>query len=103
MIQLLVQFAEGDQNRVRVRVFSGWIWGFLGHDAFVVGTALFTRLSRIPPPLLRHELTHVAQYRRFGVAGFLWRYLTSRTWRRLFESEAAGAMQGQYPTAIRVT
>lgn len=40
--------------------FGNWI--FIRHDVYVT------------VPWLAHELMHVLQWRRYGVAGFIWRY-----------------------------
>jgi hypothetical protein len=57
-----------------------WLWrgGPVppGADAVTVGSLIvIRRRSADSARLLRHELEHVRQWRRYGVAGFLVRYL----------------------------
>ena len=55
-----------------------WIGGPVpkGSAAITVGSWILVRSGHEHDPLLvRHELVHVGQYRRFGVAGFLVRYV----------------------------
>jgi hypothetical protein len=63
-----------------------WIGGPVppGAAATTIGRTILVRrgLER-DPLLLRHELVHVEQYRRLGVAGFLLRYLASYAGLRL--------------------
>jgi len=44
-------------------------------DAFVLGQHIFVRGRSISQRLLRHERAHVEQYARYGVTGFLVRYI----------------------------
>jgi hypothetical protein len=47
-----------------------------GASAITIGPVISVRRrSAESARLLRHELVHVAQWRRYGVIGFLWRYL----------------------------
>jgi len=51
-------------------------WAAPGADATTLGRFIFVRTSAARSEcLLRHELVHVRQWRRFGVAGFGVRYL----------------------------
>lgn len=52
-----------------LRFFPEWV------DAWVLGEYIFFRYSSPAPALLLHELAHVKQYRRYGVIGFLARYI----------------------------
>lgn len=55
-----------------------WVGGPVppGSSGITVGNVVAVRPGRERSPhLLRHELEHVAQYRRHGIAGFLARYL----------------------------
>lgn len=46
---------------------------------------------------LRHELTHVGHYARYGTLRFLWRYVTSRTFRAQMEAEGRAAQTASWP------
>jgi hypothetical protein len=47
-----------------------------GAAAITIGPVISVRArAATNERLLRHELVHVGQWRRFGVVGFLWRYL----------------------------
>jgi hypothetical protein len=51
-------------------------WAAPGADATTLGRFVFIRARAADSPrLLRHELVHVRQWRRLGVAGFGVRYL----------------------------
>jgi hypothetical protein len=55
-----------------------WVGGPVppGADAITLGRLVIVRRRAAGSAhLLRHELVHVRQWRRYGVAGFLWRYL----------------------------
>jgi hypothetical protein len=53
-----------------------------GSDAITLGSLVIVRRGRITPYLLRHEMVHVRQWRRFGTVGFGARYVGSYvTWR----------------------
>jgi hypothetical protein len=57
-----------------------WVGGPVppGSSAITVGSLISIRRGRERSErLLRHELEHVAQYRRLGVLGFLRRYLAA--------------------------
>lgn len=49
--------------------FPRWV------EAFVFGQHIFVRGRVISQPLLRHERVHVDQYAKYGVIGFLVRYI----------------------------
>jgi uncharacterized protein DUF4157 len=75
----------------------------LGADAVVFGRRVFLsasaaqevdRRSRAAMALLAHELTHVGQYRRHGIAPFLRRYLSEYVRQRLAGRSHAEAYQG---------
>ena len=47
-----------------------------GASAITIGPVISVRRRAASSArLLRHELVHVEQWRRYGVVGFLWRYL----------------------------
>ena len=46
-----------------------------GADGITLGSLVIVRRGKATPYLLRHELVHVRQWKRFGVAGFTVRYL----------------------------
>ena len=48
-----------------------------GADGITLGSLVIVREGRASPYLLRHELVHVRQWRRYGVVGFAVRYLGS--------------------------
>lgn len=51
-------------------------WAAPGATATTIGRVIFVRRGAVlGPRLYRHELEHVAQYRRFGLVGFFRRYL----------------------------
>jgi hypothetical protein len=59
-----------------------WVWvgGPVppGADAITLGSVVSVRkAASADEHLLRHELVHVRQWRRLGIAGFLGRYLGS--------------------------
>jgi hypothetical protein len=45
-----------------------------GADGITFGSLVIVKRGKATPYLLRHELVHVRQWRRFGVAGFAARY-----------------------------
>jgi hypothetical protein len=64
----------------RARLHSGGLARLLttmaGANAIVFGRRIFLATSTDPPAeLLAHELTHVRQYGRYGMAPFLGRYV----------------------------
>jgi len=48
-----------------------------GADGVTIGSLVIVRTGKASPYLLRHELVHVRQWRRFGPLGFSARYLGS--------------------------
>ena len=46
-----------------------------GADGITIGSLVIVRRGQASPYLLRHELVHVRQWRRFGVVGFSARYV----------------------------
>jgi hypothetical protein len=57
-----------------------WVGGPVppGASAITIGSVVSVRRRAADSPrLLRHELVHVAQWRSYGVAGFLRRYLVA--------------------------
>ena len=46
-----------------------------GADGITIGALVIVRRGKATPYLLRHELVHVRQWKRFGVLGFAVRYL----------------------------
>ena len=48
-----------------------------GADGITVGSLVIVRKGKATPYLLRHELVHVRQWRRYGVLGFGARYLVN--------------------------
>jgi hypothetical protein len=46
-----------------------------GADGITFGSLVIVRRGKASPYLLRHELVHVRQWKRFGVAGFTARYV----------------------------
>jgi hypothetical protein len=62
-----------------------------GADGITLGSLVIVRPGKATPYLLRHELVHVRQWRRYGVAGFAVRYLGSYLWWRLHRKGHRGA------------
>jgi hypothetical protein len=53
-----------------------------GADGITLGSLVIVRRGKASPYLLRHELVHVRQWKRFGVLGFAVRYIGPYiTWR----------------------
>ena len=48
-----------------------------GADGITLGSLVIVRTGKATPYLLRHELVHVRQWRRYGAVGFAVRYLGS--------------------------
>ena len=48
-----------------------------GADGITLGSLVIVRPGKATPYLLRHELVHVRQWRRYGVFGFGARYLVN--------------------------
>jgi hypothetical protein len=97
--------------------FRLWIGGPVpkGSDGITIGSLVIVRAGKEHSPyLLRHEAVHVRQWRRFGVVGFLSRYLGSYVvwrlrrkghdgaYRRIpFEIEADWVARRSLSTAVR--
>jgi hypothetical protein len=63
-----------------------------GSSGITIGRLVSVRTGREGnEKLLRHELEHVAQYRRHGVVGFLWRYVGAYLRLRLAGHDHRGA------------
>jgi hypothetical protein len=45
-----------------------------GVDGITLGSLVIVRSGKVTPYLLRHELVHVRQWRRYGAVGFAVRY-----------------------------
>jgi hypothetical protein len=52
-----------------LKLFPRWV------GAWTLGTNIYFREENPHPDLVMHELGHVNQYKRYGIAGFLARYL----------------------------
>ncbi len=85
-----------------------------GSDGVTLGSLVIVRPGRATPYLLRHELVHVRQWRRYGVLGFSARYVGSYLLWRLrgkghrgaylripLEVEADWVARRQLATAVR--
>ncbi len=62
-----------------------------GSDGITLGSLVIVREGKATPYLLRHELVHVRQWRRYGVAGFSARYIGSYLLWRLRRKGHRGA------------
>ncbi len=62
-----------------------------GSDGLTIGSLVIVREGKATPYLLRHELVHVRQWRRYGVAGFSARYVGSYLLWRLRRKGHRGA------------
>ena len=85
-----------------------------GADGITLGSLVIVRSGKATPYLLRHELVHVRQWRRYGVLGFGARYVGSYLRWRLrgkshrgaylripLEIEADWVARRQLATAVR--
>jgi hypothetical protein len=85
-----------------------------GASGITVGNLVIVRKGKASEYLLRHELVHVRQWRRFGTVGFLARYLGAYALGRLrrkghhgaylripLEIEADWVARRQLATAVR--
>ena len=86
---------DSEADPVWVTVRRSWLGGVWGHDSWVFHRTIWTRRREISPAHLRHELTHVRQYQRYGVVGFLRRYWFG--WRHQLEAEAHQAEAAEWP------
>ena len=79
--EIIERLPPGFENEVRrARLHSGHLARLLtslaGASAIVFGRRIFLATSTDPgEELLAHELTHVRQYGRYGMAAFLGRYV----------------------------
>ena len=65
-----------------------------GSDAFTVGSLVIVRRGKATPYLLRHEMVHVRQWRRFGPVGYGARYVGSYvSWRLRGKDHRGAAMR----------
>jgi hypothetical protein len=104
MVYLDATWADGHRERVTVRTAKLLPW-LAGHTYVVFGRTIRTRNPNAVwrpmehGPTLRHELTHVRQYARYGWLGFLWQYYGpgGRT-RQEMEREAKAHEPGPWPT-----
>lgn len=100
-VYVWARWADGISARVKVRG-PALLPRLLGHQHVTLGKTVHTRVvDMVANPLrhttaLRHEATHVRQYRRYGVIRFLWRYLFGGQ-RAALEAEAAAAATGDWP------
>lgn len=93
-----------------------WVGGPVpkGADGITLGSLVIVRRGRESAYLLRHEQVHVRQWRRYGMLGFLARYLGSyaawrlrgrshlAAYRRIpLEIEADWIARRQISTAVR--
>lgn len=62
-----------------------------GADGITIGSLVIVREGHATPYLLRHELVHVRQWRRYGAAGFVVRYAGSYALWRLRRAGHRGA------------
>ena len=85
-----------------------------GSDGITLGSLVIVREGKATPYLLRHELVHVRQWRRYGVFGFAVRYAGSYVYWRVrrkghrgaylripLEIEADWVARRQLATAVR--
>lgn len=62
-----------------------------GSDGITLGSLVIVRRGAASPYLLRHELVHVRQWRRYGRVGFVVRYVGSYLRWRLLRKGHRGA------------
>jgi hypothetical protein len=85
-----------------------------GSAGITIGNVVIVRRGHVSPYLLRHELVHVRQWKRYGAAGFAVRYLGAYAVGRLrrkghrgaylripLEIEADWVARRQLATAVR--
>jgi hypothetical protein len=73
-----------------------WVGGPVpkGSDALTVGSLVIVRRGKESPYLLRHEMVHVRQWRRFGTVGYGARYAGSYLgWRLRGKDHRSAAMR----------
>lgn len=64
-----------------------------GADGITLGSLVIVRRGKVTPYLLRHEMVHVRQWRRYGPVGFGARYLGSYVVWRMRRKGHKGAYQ----------
>ena len=70
-----------------------------GADGITLGPLVIVRRGKATPYLLRHELVHVRQWKRFGVAGFTVRYLGPYVlWRLRGKDHRSGPEPSRFPS-----
>jgi hypothetical protein len=62
-----------------------------GSDGITIGSLVIVRSGKATPYLLRHEMVHVRQWRRYGLVGFSARYVASYAMWRLRRKGHRGA------------
>jgi len=62
-----------------------------GADGITLGSLVIVRRGKLTDYLVRHELVHVRQWRRFGVVGFSVRYVAAYAMWRLRRKGHRGA------------
>lgn len=72
-----VLHAEHNSVRYRVR-FRSWLPLLTGHDCITIRSTIYTRRSSLHRRTVAHEFFHVRQWQRYGVWGFLRRYLVEQ-------------------------
>jgi hypothetical protein len=65
---------DGIEYHIRFRSVWATVLTF-GHDCITLGSTIHCRHSFITEKAHAHEYCHVLQYQRYGVHGFLFRYL----------------------------
>jgi hypothetical protein len=68
---IAVELKPGSAYSARVVQNAAWVPR--GAGAVTLGKYIYCR-DACSPRVLRHELTHAEQYRRWGFFGFAWRY-----------------------------
>ena len=76
--------------------------GFMPMGGVTIGRHIFLKAGH-SQVILEHELVHVRQYARWGIWGFLRRYLFSRAWRLTIEAEAYTVEARAYGVAWAAT
>ena len=55
--------------------YNHWFPPLLGATAVTIGNNIYYAKDNPPKWLVEHELTHVRQYNKYGIVGFLCRYI----------------------------
>lgn len=61
--------------KVRYNSLIGKIDKLFGHTAITFGDTAYTWAPSLPDYILKHEYCHTLQYKKYGVVGFLLRYV----------------------------